>query len=255
MSLDRAKALDRIKRNIEKSGFHAYVIRGGPGPRFAYTIGLRETLGAELVLAGALYYETTEDVMAILHSIRNLSTKASRGSLDAKFRSMFDLGTLGSFTLRKARGSWTRSLLLGALDYYGVDDIDAYQIVPEERYRTIDVPNMATNWSATGEPLWKWLHEPWTYPVSKNVTAMTNLDALRGSPITEACRWEADYWELFAGPGPDVSKEDARLVPLGCLLAADPSLAPVVDLEIGKGVRREPGGDWIPWVGRSNPLD
>jgi hypothetical protein len=77
---------------------------------------------------------------------------------------------------------------------------------------------------------------------------MTNLDALRGAPITEACRWEEDEWEMFAGAGPDVAEEDARLVPLGCLLASDPSLAAVVDLEVGKGLWREPGGAWVPWV-------
>jgi hypothetical protein len=58
MTPARAKALEQIKHNIEKSGFHVYIVMGaGPTPRFAYTIGLRESLGAELVLAGGLYYE------------------------------------------------------------------------------------------------------------------------------------------------------------------------------------------------------
>jgi hypothetical protein len=62
MSADRAKALDLIKRNIEKSGFHIYLVAGGGRtPRFVYTIGLRESLGAELVLAGALYYEDKDE--------------------------------------------------------------------------------------------------------------------------------------------------------------------------------------------------
>ena len=63
--------------------------------------------------------------------------------------------------------------------------------------------------------------------------AATDLDALRGSPVTEACRWEEDYWELFAGAGPDVPNVEKRVVGLGMLLAADPSLAPILDLKVG----------------------
>ena len=53
---------------------------------------------------------------------------------------------------------------------------------------------------------------------------------------------------MFAGAGPDVTKDEMRVVPLGLLLATDPSLTPVVDLEIGRGLWRDGvGGDWNPW--------
>jgi hypothetical protein len=250
MSADRAKALALIKGNIDKSGFHIYLVAGaGPTPRFVYTIGLRESLGAELVLAGALYYEDKDDVLEIVHSIRKQLAKGVKGKLGPTWHSTFAVRGLGSFTLRKAHGSWTRKLLLGALDYYGIKDVDAYQIVPEENHRTIDVPNMANEWSAAREPIWQWMHDDtWQYPVPRASEAMTNLDALRGETITEACRWEEEYWELFAGAGPDVPKEEARLVPLGCLLAADPSLARVVGLKVGDGVWRDDDrGDWNEW--------
>ena len=60
MTPPRKKALATIKRNIEKSGFHIYIVAGEQTPRFAYTVGLRESLGAELVLAGGLYYDAQE---------------------------------------------------------------------------------------------------------------------------------------------------------------------------------------------------
>lgn len=250
MNWDRAKALGAIKRNIERSGFHIYLIGGGdPTPRFAYTIGLRESLGAELVLAGALYYDDTGEVSDIIHSVREQLAKSVKGKRDPTWSSTFAVRDLGSFTLRRAHRSWTRRMLLGALDYYGIKDVDAYQIVPEEKHRTIDVPNMAKQWSATGEPIWQWLSgKTWKYPVPRASEAVTNLDALRGETIIEACRWEEDYWELFADAGSDVAKEDARLVPLGCLLAADPSLARILDLHVGDGVWRDGGGgDWNDW--------
>jgi Domain of unknown function (DUF4262) len=237
MTPERKKALALIKRNIEKSGFHIYIVSGGTSPRFVYTIGLREWLGAELVMAGGLFYEKNDDVLDIVHSLRKQLAKPSK--LGPVWQSQLSVPRLGKFTLRKAHASWSRSLLLGALDYYSIDDVDAYQIVPETQHRTIDVPDMSKEWSATAEPVWGWLHEDETYPVSLDAEVMTPLDVLRGDPVTEACRWEDGYWEMFAGSDRDVPESEARLVPLGWLLALDPSLAIVLDLTIGEGVWRE----------------
>jgi hypothetical protein len=241
----RREALDLIKRNIELHGSHVYIVVGKSLPRFAYTIGLKQSWGAELVLAGAIYYNA-DAVTRIMNTIgqRLGAQKASDAT--------FVVDDLGSFRLRKAHASWTRSLLLGALDYYKVSEIEAYQIVPDDEHWTIDIPNLEKEWSAKAEPVWKWLHEGWDYAIPPESTATTNLDALRGVRITEVMRWE-DGWEMFAGPGPDVSFEDARVVPLASLLASDPSLKPAVDLEVGKGMWRE--GDetgWHPWASRAN---
>jgi hypothetical protein len=233
--------LKRIKRSIEQHGFHLYIVTGGPLPRFAYTIGFQDALGAELVLAGAIYYSADE----VKQIVRLIGERLRAGK---KVDSSFPVDKLGSFTLRKAHPSWVKSLLLGALDYYKSSEIGAYQIVPDKDHWTVDIPDLGEEWSAKAEPIWQWLHQEWSYPVSPKSMATTNLAALRGSRITEATRWKADEWELFAGPGPDVSFEEARVVPLGSLLAADPSLTPVLNLEMEKGLWRESeGGDWEPW--------
>ncbi len=200
-------------------------------PRFAYTIGVSESVGFELILAGAIFY-MRDDVAKI---IRNTAAhlKASR------HRELVEVAGLGSFTLRKVDSSWARELMLGVFDYYQKKDIPALQIVPDQDHWTIDVPNMSVPWSALQEPVWKWLREPWTYPVRQDSTAVTDLAALRGDRITEACRWEEDGWELFAGAGPDVAKDEMRVVALGTLLAVDPSLEPVVSLTIGTGLWRD----------------
>lgn len=245
VSSAHTKALEQIRRNIEEAGCHIYVVTGGPTPRFAYTIGLRESLGAELLFAGGLLYER-DDVLVIINELR-----AQRATAPTDLASEIVVPEVGSFTLRETHRSWTRALLLGALDYYEVADVDAYQIVPDAEHHTLDVPDTTTEWSATREPAWQWLHEPWQHPVSPTSTALTNLAALRGAPITEACRWEDDYWELFAGPSPDVDKRDLRLVPLGCLLGIDSSLEHVVGLGVDEGVIRETGTHpWSPWTPR-----
>jgi hypothetical protein len=139
--------------------------------------------------------------------------------------------------------------MLGAFDYYQKRNIPALQVVPDKAHWTIDVPDMSAPWNTTKEPVWRWLHEPWTYPVPEDATAATNLSALRGDGVTEAARWEEDEWEICAGAAPDVPEDEMRVVPLGNLVAADPSLAPVVDLPIGEALRRDPDPDseWHPW--------
>jgi len=182
----RKRALDDIRENIARSGQHIYVVIGDTTPRFAYTIGANVALGFELVLAGAIFYMREEVGQIIRDAIAQL--RASRD------RELIEAAGLGSFTLRKVDSSWARELMLGVFDYYQKKDIPAFQIVPDRDHWTIDVPNMSVPWAATQEPVWRWLHEPWSYPVPEDSTATTNLAALRGERITEACRWEEGEW-------------------------------------------------------------
>jgi hypothetical protein len=145
-----------------------------------------------------------------------------------------------------------KGLIAGALGFYKVRDIPAFQIVPDPAHWTIDVPDLSKPWSAKAAPAWRWLDEEWKYPVPLKSVGITNLAALRGEPVTEVMRWEEDEWELFAGPGPDVPKNELRVVPLGTILASDQSLDPVVSLSIRTGMRRDDGmSDWHPWGSRT----
>jgi hypothetical protein len=227
----RTEMLALIQRNIEEHGFHIYLVFGVSTPRFAYTIGLGPSLGAELLLAGALYYGRPE-VSRILHAIRERLRDGA--SPDAPI----PVAELGTFTLRQAHRSWTRELMLGALDHYSVPDVDAWQVVPDAEHHTLDVPDLAQPWSAATEPPWQWLHEPWPYAVPVTSTAVTHLPVLRGAPITVASRWEPEQWEIFAADPDAVPDDEVRLVPLGLLLAADSSLRPAAELEVGAGIER-----------------
>jgi len=187
----KRRALEDIRENIARSGLHVYMVISDTSPRFAYTIGLSESVGAELILAGAVFY-MKDDVLQIIKAIAS-DLKA------AHERRTFEVTGQGSFSLRQAHSSWVAEFILGAFDYYQKRDIPALQIVPDEAHWTLDIPDMTAPWSPTGEPVWRWLREPWTFPVPKNSTATTDLAALQGEPVTEAARWEQDYWELFAG--------------------------------------------------------
>lgn len=239
--VSKKQVLDRIRENITRKGHHVYIVSGGAKPRFAYTIGVSESIGVELVLAGAIFYLKT-DVIQIVNSI----VTQLKAQPDCK---VFEINGQGLFTLRKVDVSWVASLMLGALDYYKVGEISALQIVPDRGHWTIDIPDLSKPWSATTEPVWQWMHQPWTYPVPEGAMVATNLVALRGGRITEAMRWDEDEWEIFAGNGSNVEEENMRVVPLGTLVATDESLVPVVNLGIGEGLLRDaaPDSEWRTW--------
>lgn len=232
----KESALDLIRANIARHGHHVYLISGNsPLPRYVYTIGLSERIGAEIILAGAAFFSGDE-------AVRIVNGIAAEWSAD---RTSFALGSLGGFSLRKADPTWINTLMLGALDFYRNTAIHAWQVVPDQAHWTVDVPDMGKSWSASSEPVWQWKHTPWTFPVPKDSAAITDLAALRGARVSEAARWEEDEWELFAGEGASVTEDEARRVPLGTLLGADPSLLPVTSLAVGKGLWRDPEkGEW-----------
>jgi hypothetical protein len=110
---------------------------------------------------------------------------------------------------------------------------------------------MREPWSPEAHPIWRWIEAPWTHPVSSKSAAVTNLDALRGHPVTEVVRWEDEEWEMFAGAGPDIAQSDIRRVPLGMMIVLDETLTPALGLKIGEGLwRDETRGEWNPWAGK-----
>jgi hypothetical protein len=53
---------------------------------------------------------------------------------------------------------------------------------------------------------------------------------------------------MFSGPGPDVEKEDIRIVPLGTILGIDATLKPIVNLIVGQGLWRDnKDSSWQDW--------
>jgi len=237
--IQRNEAINTIRQNIAQRGHHIYVVSGSVIPRFVYSIGLSDSVGAELILAGAIFYTKDE----IIRVVNEIAERLSAGPE----RRLFEIAGLGSFALQSVHASWAKALMLGAFDYYERKAITALQILPDKSHWTIDVPDMSVAWSPA--TAWQWLRESWTYPVPEDATATTNLGALRGNRITEAMRWEENEWEMFAGAGPDVPKADIRIVPLGTLLSFDQSLVPVVNLPIGQGLWRDPvpESEWRLW--------
>lgn len=237
---NKDKYLQLIKSNIKECGYHIYgVVDSGSLPRFFYSIGLSEKIGTELMLAGALLY-TDEEVKVIIDEIIEALKKDT--NIDNITTS------LGLFSLKTVDSTWSEKLMLGVFDYYNVSIVDALQIVPNDNYLTIDVPNLNKEYNPTLEPIWKWLTEDWNYSIPDTSICVTDLDALYGKPIIQTIRWEEDYWEVFSKLPSEIVQEDTRFVSLGMLLAINTSNELFAKLAVNEAVSRvDSTHEWEFW--------
>ena len=240
--IERSDFLNRISVNIASYGYHVTVVTGGELPRFAYTIGCKDTVGAEFAFAGGEYYSQAQ-IGEIIRAIVSLATQGA----DWHHLSI-PVGSLGYFSLGQAEESWSKLLLLGAFDYYNQATLPVWQIVPDGPHRTLDIPDMSHVFDVDSQPVWQWLARKWDYPIPSDSMALTNLPVLFGETANEVMRWEKDDWEIFSGAGPDVPKEDRRMVPLGVLIGLDKTLERAVYLPVGKGLWRDAVElEWNDW--------
>lgn len=235
--MTRDEFLTIIRNNINANGYHITLVNGGQNPDFSYSIGLSENLGFELVIAGG--FDSIKKNEAIFgHIYQSLKS-------GVKVDSHFSLSDNEIYYLDAVDSSWAENLMLGVCGYYRLNKIKAYQIVPAER--TLDVPLMSNELN-TNDPIWKWLLIEWNINAPKNSYVITDLNALKGKTITEAMKWEDHVWEMFSEPGPDVKKEDIRIVPLGTILGIDATLNSIIDLSVEQGLwRDDKDSSWQNW--------
>lgn len=238
---ERSEFLVLIDSNINKYGYHVTIVNSAVEPRYAYSIGLTTQFDFELSFAGGIYFKKDELFEIFDGIVRELKNDKNLNN------QKISVGSLGTFSFSSVDPSWVKLTMLGAFDYYGTNNITVYQIVPDSDHYTLEIPNMSTEWTAS-EPIWQWLVKQWDYSIPENSTVITNLDALSGEVVTEVMRWEINEWEMFAGAGPDVDKEDTRVVSLGTMLGIDKTLLPAINLESGKGLWRDSAdSDWNDW--------
>lgn len=234
--MTKTEFLEIIKTNIKNNDYHLTLVNGGQNPEYSYSIGLTEKFGFELIIAGG--FISIEDNESIFRYVYQQLQSGS--TVDSKF-----ILSDNTFYLNKVDSSWCEKLMLGVYDYYNVDKITAYQIIPENR--TLDTPLISQPIIAN-DPIWKWLDSAWNINVPKNSYVITDIDSLKGKTIVELMRWEDHVWEMFSGPGPDFKEEDVRIVPLGTILGIDDTLQRTVNLVIGKGLWRDnKDSEWNDW--------
>lgn len=222
---------------MQVSGCQFTIVAPSSCPRFAYTTGLKDELGVDFLVPGLSRFSDSD----LVDIVEQCVAARRNGQQHAH------VGALGDFEMRSADSSWVEILALGARKQYGTLT-PFLQIAQSRRDSTIDTPDTSKPWSASTEPVWKWLKDPWTLDIPAESTATTNLAALSGSRVTEATRWEPDEWELFAGSGPDTPTDELRVMPLATFLAVDPTIAAVLKLQIGEGFWRDAAElDWHVW--------
>lgn len=225
-----------VRRNVSRFGFHVnFVGGGGQVPSFAYTIGLRDKLDFELLVAGC-------SLLGATGAFEKLSYAASL-ALNDEFDSRVSVS--------EVRQQWVDLLLLGAIEYCPSVPLRAYQLIAPLVSKTIDQPDTSSVTDLEREP-WKWLTSDWTFPVPRTSRVVTDTDLLMGRPALEAVRWEDEVWEVFSRPGPEIEKSDVRIVPLSVILS-DQSNVSLMYLDIGGALWRASGDtDWVKWIRRAD---
>lgn len=229
-----------IEKNIKKYGYHITFVKGGQNPPFAYTIGLYEKLGFELVVAGD-FHSIQMNEKKIRRVLLGLNSGQNTGSFFlSEDKEQVDLELLEMHT------TWKELMILGVFDYYKNDDIRAFQIFPVEN-KSMDIPVMSSQRDKE-DPIWCWLDKKWNETIPLSSYVITSVGFLNGENITELMRWEDGYWEMFVGQGSDVPDEDVRILPISTVLGIDDTLRPALKLSIGEGLWRENiESEWEIW--------
>ncbi|WP_162852440.1 DUF4262 domain-containing protein [Dinghuibacter silviterrae] len=94
-----------IQSNIERYGFHITIVGSGIQPRFAYTIGLTELLGFELVFAGGVIYLKDELIVIFNEIVKELNERKDLDLDEIKVKE------LGAFSLSTVDPSWSKLML------------------------------------------------------------------------------------------------------------------------------------------------
>ena len=98
--LGRENFLKLIQSNIEIHGYHITIVSMSELPRFAYSIGLKDILGFELIFAGCVFY-MHKNISTIFNQIVS-TVKLKKAFINSEF----SIAQLGTFTHHEAKASW-----------------------------------------------------------------------------------------------------------------------------------------------------
>ena len=169
--IDKIRFIEKVRSNINQYGHHITIVNGGGLPRYAYTIGLMKTLGIELVFAGGIHFLKDE-----LYHIINTVAESLKTEQDTE-KIKLNIDGLGSFTISNVKSSWSKSLMLGAFDFFELNELKAFQIRPDSRHSTLDIPDMSKEIDLESESIWQWHGKEWPYEIPQNSTEITDLSA------------------------------------------------------------------------------
>jgi hypothetical protein len=87
----------------------------------------------------------------------------------------------------------------------------------------------------------------WPFADPPNVAVFTSVEIVeRGMPIVYVVHEEEDgAWQFHSANGPPSTEDDVRVVGLKSILAMDPSISELADLQFGWRARRnDPDAGW-----------
>jgi len=213
--------IHEISDVIKNKGYYICSVFQEACPRFSYTIGLYQTLGYELVVAGLCLIDVND--------VPNLIKCAVNGEEYIESLS----GSTLPVELRDADSTWATAMARWAVRYYNSENIRLKQILVGDNL-TIDTPNMRYSYNDIINNPWQYLVEDWPYPVPENSQAYCDSGIISGEKILSISRYEDDYWEISSGIGFD---SRAKILPIAVIMEKFGLDTEIISMENGTAIR------------------
>lgn len=228
---------ERTISDIEKYGLSVILIEVTDYlPSFAYSIGLWQKYNHPEVICFGLSVQT-------LHGIINdVAELIKKGNIIETGRPYDDFFENGNAEFLKVDSRNIADYFGTALDFYGVDDIPALQLIWTDRNDKFPWDEGFEEEFIYRQPLLD-RNADFKFREAENLAVFTTRQWIEEQkPILQVIHDDDGDWQFLTG---DQMPEDIKIVALKQLVLSDPTLNEVFDLEYGKeALRTEVGGEW-----------
>lgn len=228
---------ERTISDIEKYGLSVIIIEATAYlPSFAYSIGLWQKYNHPEIICFGLSVQT-------LHTLINdVAELIKQGNVIETGRSYNDFFENGTAEFLKIDSRNIGDYFGTALDFYGVEDLPALQLIWTDRSNKFPWNEGFEVEFMYRQPLLD-RNADFKFKEAENLAVFTTRQWLEEKkPILQVIHDEEGDWQFLTG---DQMPEDIKVVALKELVLIDPTLNAVFDLDYGEeAVRAEIGGEW-----------
>lgn len=227
----------RVIDDVQRCGWHIVAIEDGPGPQFAYSIGLFHTLGQPEIIMFGLRSTTAGKI------INTIGEEMRKG---AKFEDWHESDQIldgYSCIFRKVDPDLYSEYVGYAMWFYRPDKFPVLQCVwPDKAGRYPWQPGVTAEFFERQPILAQ--RQGWPFHQGKNRAVFTTRPVLEGEePIRLVTHDQDGDWQFLCGT--TNRTEDGRVVCFKTIFDGNPSLAELADLPDGwKAFRESPDQPW-----------
>lgn len=226
----------RVIDDVNRYGWHIVGIEDGPGPPFAYSVGIYHTLAQpEFIIFGL-------GTTTMVQIINTIGDEMRKGATFEDWHESDQILDGHSCIFRKVEPDRYPEFVGYARWFYRSDDFPVLQCLwPDNVGRYPWQPEVSLEFFDR-QPILG-LRHGWPFNEGKNQAVITTRLVLEGGEPIRLVTHDDDGWQFLCGT--TNRTEDGRVVCFKTIFEDDPSLAELADLPVGsKAFRESPGQSW-----------